>query len=494
MANSHSRSASLFATFEQHPDVDVARALLEAHGDRVTLPPFAEALHDAGVGMTSAEPATSIEVADTGTVARSDVAAAFPIRLGLPFAIAPAMEATRVSGPFRGPSGSFWLHFYGPPQSYSIYHAGELRPRIIVTRGELPLFHATGYDIVLGGGTVWILASMLDPTWPSDAYAGFKVASGNLTFSTPPAVVGNHITYAAGTDLTLHATLTVLPAGGDACPAQASASGPKSVRMTWHGGGGRPDIALGDATVTFTGKTFHLNHYAGPPRLRSELQAAVFPFEVHPASWDAASLHSDITRFTGQTSLSGGWALSLVHGDGSTLTEALGPGFFLFDCADALEASWPMSDGSFKLDSVVLAVRQGQFILASQHGTAQSFPETLRLWAVRDETDAPRIPLTLSFDGHTVFGYICDGTTGEALYTTCAADLAIDRPVTIKGDPLVIPHAKSAWLAISPWALGIANSAARWNFVIVGVLVLALALYEIREMQAVRPDAGPPPR
>jgi SPW repeat-containing protein len=54
--------------------------------------------------------------------------------------------------------------------------------------------------------------------------------------------------------------------------------------------------------------------------------------------------------------------------------------------------------------------------------------------------------------------------------------------------------ALGAWLAISPWALGIANSAARWNFVIVGVLVLALALYEIRDMQAARPDAGRPPR
>ena len=51
-----------------------------------------------------------------------------------------------------------------------------------------------------------------------------------------------------------------------------------------------------------------------------------------------------------------------------------------------------------------------------------------------------------------------------------------------------------AWLAISPWALGIASGAARWNFVIVGVLVLALALYEIRDMQATRPDAGPSPR
>lgn len=50
-----------------------------------------------------------------------------------------------------------------------------------------------------------------------------------------------------------------------------------------------------------------------------------------------------------------------------------------------------------------------------------------------------------------------------------------------------------AWLAISPWALGIANSAARWNFLIVGTLVIALALYEIREMQAAEaPDGSAP--
>ena len=40
------------------------------------------------------------------------------------------------------------------------------------------------------------------------------------------------------------------------------------------------------------------------------------------------------------------------------------------------------------------------------------------------------------------------------------------------------------WLAVSPWLLGLASNAARWNFVIVGVLVLALAIHELREMRA----------
>ncbi len=51
-----------------------------------------------------------------------------------------------------------------------------------------------------------------------------------------------------------------------------------------------------------------------------------------------------------------------------------------------------------------------------------------------------------------------------------------------------------AWLGISPWALGIASAAARWNFLITGILILALALYEIREMQAAAAKGAEPPQ
>ncbi len=53
--------------------------------------------------------------------------------------------------------------------------------------------------------------------------------------------------------------------------------------------------------------------------------------------------------------------------------------------------------------------------------------------------------------------------------------------------------ALGAWLAVSPWTLGIAHVTARWNFLIVGTLVIALALYEIREMQAAAAQDGTAP-
>ena len=51
-----------------------------------------------------------------------------------------------------------------------------------------------------------------------------------------------------------------------------------------------------------------------------------------------------------------------------------------------------------------------------------------------------------------------------------------------------------AWLAVSPWVLGIASAAARWNFLIVGTLVVVLAIYEIREIQAASAEGSRPPQ
>jgi hypothetical protein len=52
--------------------------------------------------------------------------------------------------------------------------------------------------------------------------------------------------------------------------------------------------------------------------------------------------------------------------------------------------------------------------------------------------------------------------------------------------------ALGVWLLVSPWALGIASTAARLNFMVVGALVLALALYEIRDLRSGSAGSGVP--
>jgi hypothetical protein len=50
--------------------------------------------------------------------------------------------------------------------------------------------------------------------------------------------------------------------------------------------------------------------------------------------------------------------------------------------------------------------------------------------------------------------------------------------------------ALGAWLVISPWALEIKSTVATVNFVGVGALIAALALYEVREVERQRREAG----
>lgn len=49
--------------------------------------------------------------------------------------------------------------------------------------------------------------------------------------------------------------------------------------------------------------------------------------------------------------------------------------------------------------------------------------------------------------------------------------------------------ALGAWLVISPWALPVTDSSAKANFVIVGILIMGLALYEVWEVSR-QPDQG----
>jgi hypothetical protein len=44
--------------------------------------------------------------------------------------------------------------------------------------------------------------------------------------------------------------------------------------------------------------------------------------------------------------------------------------------------------------------------------------------------------------------------------------------------------ALGAWLVISPWVLNVTSSAAKVSFVVVGAIIAALALYEVRQVSA----------
>lgn len=433
------RSAALTSSFDTSPHLDAARAILAPQDASLQLPPAAATLHAAGI--VSAQPVAppSADAEQFLAAARQDLPFESPVALGLPIAVSPAMRPTLKAGPFEGPSGPFHLNLFGPAQTYSVIAAAAPRPTFVLTSGRRPIFTPSPYSVKIEAGTVWILASALAPGLPDDQYVGFTVGSGTLTIDNPLTIAADKLTYTGVLDAVLDVVLAPSPAGS-ACPAGVTVSGPQPLHLTWHAGG--VTFALGPGNAKFNGNSFDLTAYVGPPRLDTELNIVFFPYTISPPKLDAATLSSDAATFSGTTALEGGWGLSLVKPDSSGhLGEALGPGIFVFYCHDVVRVKWPSAPGSIDLPALRLVVSQGQLLIATRHGSVSApLTQTIRLWGVRAEPNSPRLPIRLHFDGTgIVFTYFCDATAGYGFYATCAVDLALDRPVTLSGAPLVFP-------------------------------------------------------
>ncbi|HYR30110.1 MAG TPA: hypothetical protein VEU30_16715, partial [Thermoanaerobaculia bacterium] len=387
--------ASLLDRLARHPDLDLARVLLEQDG----------VLQELGIG----EGGERAHIAD------------LPIELGV------------------------------PPGALTVFRKGEPAPRFVITKAKVHQPNRISLNVEIAGGTIWIALRSLDGSWPGNTYAGFTVEKGTLHFTRNGNVFkaghkDGRITYEDEVDFVLDAKPATIKPAGTLCPAKPSVNGPESVHIEWKNA--KPAaFAIGKASATFAGQTIDVDETTSKPSLESGLAAIVFPATLSPATWDAAQLDSDLVSFSGTTKLHGGWALSIV--DALQNGDALNPGFFLFRCPNTLHANWGGGEGELDLPSAAISVSEGKFILLQQAGAAEPLTRTLRIWAVREEENAPRLPLTLSFGGpKQSLAYVCDSLVGESLLASCGAEVAIDRPVTIHGRPLELTKSDEAWLAV----------------------------------------------
>ena len=482
-----SRSAALTDTFDRDELLDAARELFQKQGEGLALPPSAEALLAAGLGTQLPPASGSSRAGEFVTAARHDLVFESPVNLGLPLATAPAMRAAAEAGPFPAASGSFTVRLFGPVETLSIHGPGTQQATFVLTRARRPAGSRAPRTIELDGGTIWILASALGADMPAGAYAGFNVGSGTLTFRRPLRASGNRLAYTGPLD----ATLDTSPAGNapaspagpvitaaapELCPSNATVTAPGSIHIAWSPGG--ITIALGNGSATFAGNHFVFSGYNPPPRFDGDLNIFFFPYTVSPVELDAATLTTAAAQFAGATGVEAGWAISLVQPDPSGhLGEALSPGMYVFYCQDVIQVTWEGSPAAADLVDARVIVRQDQLLLSTRHGNASvPFTETIRLWAVRSEATAPRIPLRLRLDGGFVFTYYCDASAGHGFYATCGARLALDRPVNIAGAPLVFPESSQALFGVQHGPAGI----------IFRVAALASSIPQQQELLALR--------
>jgi hypothetical protein len=368
-----------------------------------------------------------------------------------------------------------WFELFGPTEAYTVYASGASSPALVLTEARLPrlelgLHPGGSYTIEISGGTVWMLATSLDPTLPAESYLGFTVASGSLVLTNAPALTGQRLTLAGPLEGTLEvepAAAEAPPSGASECQASVTIDPPSKVAVLW-GSGQPPQVKLGNGSASFAGETVKFTKYQSTIAAQPALEAVLFEYQVSPKKLDFGSLSNDLLTLEGETSIKGGWALTLYVPSNPELPgEATGPGFYLLFPQESITARWPGLSDPVALAQATVTLGEGQLTLGSSHATTkETAQDTLQLYALKDAPGASRLPLELSFGPEDFsVAYICDAEHGEALYATCAADLRIDRPIDLAGRPLAFGKASPALFGlqrregvVSVEAIGLASA------------------------------------
>ncbi len=422
--------------------------------------PWLAALEQAGLSVegdwTAGLPEAAlaeIEAAEPEALASRSVPFSVPVQLGLPGLEARAVQPLRTIGPVSGLAGEHWFELFGPTEAYAVYAGGGSSPVLALTEARLPRFvfpphPGSSYTVEISGGSVWVLASALDSALPSDRYVGFTVASGSLSFAVAPAITGQRLTVTGALEANLEVELASggPSAGAGQCQANVSVVPPSKLAVSWSSGN-PPAVTLGAGSASFAGKSIEFSEFKSVIAAQPALEAVLFDFQLSPEKLELGALSSELITLEGEPTISGGWALTLTElAEPERPGEAIGPGFYLLFAQGEMAARWPGLSASVALPKATLTLREGQLTLGcSEAKAAPPVEQTLELYALRSEAGAPRLPLELSF-GPAAFGlaYVCDAEQGEGLYAGCAADLRLDRPIDLAGNPLPLGEASPA--------------------------------------------------
>lgn len=394
-----------------------------------------------------------VEAGGGGALTRTALPFRVPVQLGIPGLGASPLQPKSTLGPFLDLAGQHWFELFGPTEAYAVYAGGGSSPVLALTQARLPRLalgpHPGGsYTVEISGGTVWILAAMLDSALPSDRYVGFTVASGSMVFASAPTVTAQQLALSGPLEATLEVKLAAPGAlsGAGQCQADVSVTPPSKLAVTWSSGN-PPAVKLGTGSATFAGQTVKFTKFQSTITAQPALEAVLFAYQLSPKQLDMGALTNELLTLEGEPAISGGWALTLTQlADPEAPGEAIGSGFYLLFAQNPVTARWPGVSAPVQLAQATLTLREGQLTLGcGQTVASPPVEQTLELYALRPEAGAPRLPLGLSFGpAGFVLAYVCDAEHGEGLYAQCAANLRIDRPIDLAGRPLAFGEASLA--------------------------------------------------
>lgn len=390
-----------------------------------------------------------------------------PVREQLIHASVPSWAAgaavDHTIGPFENKDGrQFWYDFYPISKLVSLYIQGVAEPVLLfrvqqrrpsLTNINLPQRLSLQRSYRLSRGSIWINARFLAPNAPAGSYTGLTISGGSITLENTPTNVNGQLTVTASTVISVSLNLEqpevtdedpASPYGADA--RQLELKLPEVLEFQFSGQG-RSINAVADASWNLYGQSLEFNWDSQvQTSFDTTLQRILFTTRASEQALEIRQVESGFNRPSDRAPISrSAWALPVATIDTSQPTEAAGIGAMLVQCGSGLGNTWQGLDGGgFHLAQPSFLVGPGQILLGDVTSGNPHAQQSLAMW--QDEINPHGTRIDLTFPASALFFYISSSSGSELLMTAANADLQVDRPVTVSGEPPTVRTLNSIFI------------------------------------------------
>ena len=353
-------------------------------------------------------------------------------------------------GPFVNKDGRrFWFDFYPVAKLTALYVQGISEPALLYKEdsrrrkvGDVTARAKAGMQYRLGKGSVWINARFLASGAPAGSYVGLTIAGGRIAVSAMPSPQNGQLTVPTNATVSVQLELAQVPVtnadgtspyGADARDLQLDL--PPTFAFHFSAQGHAIDT-VGDARWELYAQELQFTRRANDAAAYdSFLQRVLVPFAPSEGAVQIRRARSEFHTLRGTAEIvRSAWALPIAAIDTARPPEAQGTGAMLVQTNQGLFDAWPkLQGGPVSLAHPAFLVSPGSILLTDFTNGNPHARQSLQLW--RDESNDFGSSVELTFPLPALFVYASDAS-GVELFTTFAnADLRVDRPVKVNGEP-----------------------------------------------------------
>ncbi len=357
-------------------------------------------------------------------------------------------------GPFTNADGRlYWFDFFRIEKLVALYVQGNPQPALLfkVRTGfqfmdaRLPLAADLTTAYRLNAGSIWINSQLLAQNAPVGHFTGLTIKSGTISLNAKPKLVNGKLTIAPNTlsnvELQLQQQAVTgadpsSPYGKDARKAKLEL--PQTVSFHFSNRNKAIDSA-GDASWVVYG---HKSSFKWNPQEANTyddlLHRVLIPFIASKKEFQVSDNQSLFHTFVGKTAIKGSyWALPAAPIDVANPSPAEGIGAMLVRGAEGLSSAWSgLQGGAVNLKEPYIMAAPGRIAISDLAAGNAFCQQNFKLW--KDEKNAFVTEAHLQYPSVMPFFFNTLAEGVESLMSLANADVQIDRPVTVTGQPLAI--------------------------------------------------------